>query len=83
MGAHANSSHCTTVIRLEAQSHRRCVTGAVLTHDVMYKGFYFLIPPMSALCTLPQRGEISNVRKINQSRVGVNWVKVKWGFTKQ
>ena len=31
-----------------------CVTGAVLTHDVMYPGFYFLEPPVSALYTNPQ-----------------------------
>ena len=31
-----------------------CVTGAVLTHDVMYPGFYFLKPPVSALYTNPQ-----------------------------
>ena len=31
-----------------------CVTGAVLTHDVMYPKFNFFKPPMSALCTNPQ-----------------------------
>ena len=30
---------------------QHCVTGAVLTHDVMYTEFYFWKPPTSALCT--------------------------------
>ena len=34
---------------LPSKCQRHCVTGAVLTHDVMYTGFYFWKPPVYSL----------------------------------